>query len=163
MSLEPLGFLVVYAAAVTAAWLATYAVHSTLLIGAVWLLDRTARLTRPTRELTWKLALIGGVATSSIVLAAGVRPALGRFETAAVVEARTWAEAPASRARPAGPATLVASSTSRPEPERFGAHVPGVATALRYVPLAVVLIWLLYSTWVLLRVAYSTVRARRSL
>src|SRR5262245_65105354 len=93
MSLESLGFLVVYLAAVTAAWLATYAAHSTWLIGAVWLLNRTARLSRPTRELTWKLALFGGVATSSVVLAAGVRPVLGRFETAAVVEARTWAMA----------------------------------------------------------------------
>ena len=52
MSLESLGFLVVYVAAVTAAWLVTYAAHSTLLIGAVWLLNRAARLDRRMRELT---------------------------------------------------------------------------------------------------------------
>src|SRR5262249_54762238 len=100
MSVESLGFPVVYAAAITAAWLVTYAAHSTLLIGAVWLLNRAPRLGRSARELTWKLALFGGVATASVVLVAGVRPALGRFETAAAIEARIWAGAPASRVLP---------------------------------------------------------------
>jgi len=162
MSLETTGFLLVYVAAVTAAWLLTYAAHSTLLIGAVWLLNRTARLARPLRELTWKLALLGGVATATVVLAAGVRPLLGRYETAAVVEARTWAGTPASRALPSSAAPAI-EHAARPGLERFAARLPRAVMLLRYAPLAIVLMWLLYAAAVLIRVAYETARARRSL
>jgi len=163
MSLELLEFRIVYVAAVTAAWLATYAAHSTLLIGAVWLLNRAARLDRATRELTWKLALLGGVATATIALAAGVHPVLGRFETAAAVEARTWAGSPASPALPSPSPARDAGHAPRPGTERFASRIPQAVTALRYVPLALVLLWLLHAAAVLLRVVYETTRVRRSL
>ncbi len=48
------------------AWLLTYAVHSTILLAAAWLV--TAKLARSerAREALWKLALVGGVATASV-------------------------------------------------------------------------------------------------
>lgn len=47
------------------AMLLTYAIHSTLLIGAVWVLVRVMRPRSPElRELLWKTALIGGVVTT---------------------------------------------------------------------------------------------------
>src|SRR5262245_55782854 len=163
MSLESLGFLMVYVAAVTAAWLVTYAAHSTLLIGVVWLLNRAVRLDRPMRDLTWKLALLGGIATTSLVLAAGVRPVLGRFETAPAVEARILTRAPAPRSLRSPSVVPSPDHAARPRVERFAARIPRAVTALRYVPLALVLLWLLYAATVVRRVVIETVRARRSL
>ncbi|MBI3792120.1 MAG: HEAT repeat domain-containing protein [Gemmatimonadetes bacterium] len=56
------------------AWLATYAIHSTLLIGATMLATRHGALTAPARDFAWKLAMIGAILTSTIQLAVGVRP-----------------------------------------------------------------------------------------
>lgn len=51
-------------------WAGTYLVHSTLLIAMVWVILRLcSRAGQPLRELMWKTALVGGVATS---LAQGV-------------------------------------------------------------------------------------------
>ena len=50
-------------------WAATYLLHSTLLLGAVWL---WFRLREPTshalREVVWKLAAVGGIVTASLQL-----------------------------------------------------------------------------------------------
>ncbi len=69
----------------TMSWLLTFAIHSTILILAVWLVCRgippLARLIGPRGEnLAWKLALVGGLATASLQLGLGVRPALGVLE-----------------------------------------------------------------------------------
>ncbi len=49
------------------AWLATYAIHSTLLAAAAWLAAYVAGPRRSDiRELAWKLALVGGIFTSSV-------------------------------------------------------------------------------------------------
>ena len=66
-------------------WLVTYAIHSTILILAVWLLCRgiraTARHIGPQAEnRAWKLALVGGFVTATVQLALGVQPALGAVE-----------------------------------------------------------------------------------
>jgi beta-lactamase regulating signal transducer with metallopeptidase domain len=68
-------------ALVIVAWLATYALHSTVLHGAAWLacalLARVERLQRSLghlRERIWKLALLGGIATATIQVASGIGP-----------------------------------------------------------------------------------------
>ena len=59
----------------TVSWLLTYGLHSTVLLGGVWVIGRLAdRLgfSRPDpiwREFLWKAALVGGVATSALSLA----------------------------------------------------------------------------------------------
>lgn len=73
------------AALSVAAWLFTYALHSTVILAAAWLAAiGLARLacTRPRlrdalpalRERLWKLALLGGLATASVQTAAGLDP-----------------------------------------------------------------------------------------
>lgn len=48
------------------AWLLTYAVHSTLLLCAAWLVAARIARTESARESLWKLALLGGLATASV-------------------------------------------------------------------------------------------------
>jgi len=132
ISLESLSFFVIYTCAAVAAWLATYIVHSSLIIGGVWLMNRWRRPAREMQEAAWKLALVAGLATTTIAVATGLRPLGGRYDTAALVEA-SW------RA------------------------TPQVSSALRVLPIAVVSLWILYASFVLLRVASATTQARRSL
>ena len=61
------------------AWLATYIVHSTLLIGTVWGFTRACQLDSLTRSLLWKLALVGGLFTATLQTGLGVRPLLGQL------------------------------------------------------------------------------------
>jgi beta-lactamase regulating signal transducer with metallopeptidase domain len=51
--------------AITLAWIATYLIHSTVLLGGTWLIARFGRVGEPAQELLWKLALIGGVITAT--------------------------------------------------------------------------------------------------
>jgi beta-lactamase regulating signal transducer with metallopeptidase domain len=62
--------MVSVAAALTG-WLATYLVHSTVLIVGAWLLIRGPRLLPETRDVLWKTALVGGVVTSVAAVLAG--------------------------------------------------------------------------------------------
>src|SRR6185503_1771524 len=64
------------------AWLGTYALHSTLLLGLAWAL--TARVVRShaAREAIWKTALVGGILTASVQLTVGFEPLLGRLNVA---------------------------------------------------------------------------------
>jgi len=63
------------AAARAAAWLLTYLAHSTLLLAAAWLLGRVLR-SPAVRDVLWKAATLGAVATASAatVLAARAAP-----------------------------------------------------------------------------------------
>ncbi|MBA3547724.1 MAG: hypothetical protein H0T76_14660, partial [Nannocystis sp.] len=58
-------------------WLATYLVHSTLLIGCVWAFTGACSFDSLTRSLLWKLALVGGLFTATLQTGLGVQPALG--------------------------------------------------------------------------------------
>ncbi len=73
------------------AWLATYIVHSTLLIGAVWVFTRWCTLDSLTRSLLWKLALVGGLFTATLQAGLGVRPWLGQVAVASEEEAASAA------------------------------------------------------------------------
>ena len=69
------------AATLGAAWLLTYAVHSTALIGTVWLADRAGLLrSLRLRDLAWRTALVGGLLTATLQLSAGLTPFGGSAE-----------------------------------------------------------------------------------
>src|SRR5262245_31158735 len=74
-------------------WLATYWIHSTLALGAAWLLERC--LPRRVRlvEAAWKLALVAGLVTATLQPSLGIQPLGGRrrlpWNTPAAVVART--------------------------------------------------------------------------
>lgn len=90
------------------AWLGTYALHSTLLLGAAWLVTRWrwARSERA-RERIWKTALVGGVLTATLQSSAPWETAgTWRFEIPATVAGL------GERSRVAGP-ELAAAQTPR--------------------------------------------------
>lgn len=87
------------------AWLLTYAVHSTLLIGAVWLLVRRGVITsHHLQDTFWKAALVGGLLTATAQTALGIRP-LG------TIAIRPVAMAP-------GSANAAGAATPTPMPKR---------------------------------------------
>jgi HEAT repeat protein len=61
--------------AIGGAWLLTYALHSTVLIGAIWGLQRSGAIrSLRLRDLAWRGALVGGLLTASVQMAAGLAP-----------------------------------------------------------------------------------------
>lgn len=62
-------------AAIGAAWLLTYALHSSVLIGGTWALQRfgVVRSLR-LRDLAWRGALVGGLLTASVQMGMGLAP-----------------------------------------------------------------------------------------
>jgi len=59
----------------TLAWLLTYAVHSTVLLGMAWLVLRVLRSDHAVADTLWKVALVGGLVTASLQTALDLRPA----------------------------------------------------------------------------------------
>ncbi|HUG00925.1 MAG TPA: M56 family metallopeptidase [Longimicrobiales bacterium] len=53
------------------AWLLTYLIHSSVILGLVWAMSRALRLSPAWEVVLWRTALVGGVVTSSVRLAAG--------------------------------------------------------------------------------------------
>ena len=81
MSTAILATLVSLLATLGVAWLLTYAVHSTVLIGSVWLAERAGLLrSLRLRDLAWRTALVGGLVTATLQLAAGLTPVGGATE-----------------------------------------------------------------------------------
>lgn len=63
-----------------AAWLLTYGLHSTLLLGLAWLLSkRLSSRWAKLEEAMWRFALVGALVTATAQLAAGWEPVAGRF------------------------------------------------------------------------------------
>lgn len=65
------------------AWLATYALHSTALILAAWLITHPRapwRVATATRDIVWKGAIIGGIITASLQLAVDAAPLGGTWQ-----------------------------------------------------------------------------------
>lgn len=68
-------------------WLATYLLHSTVLLGTTWLILRCwPRLSDHSRETLWRVALFGGVLTTTLQLNLGLGPDVGRLELLAASE-----------------------------------------------------------------------------
>ena len=57
------------------AWLLTYAVHSTVLLGMAWIVLKLRRADPATAEVLWKVAMIGALVTASAQTAFEIRPA----------------------------------------------------------------------------------------
>lgn len=57
------------------AWLLTYAIHSTVLLGMAWLVLRLRRAGPDVADLLWKVAMVGGILTATAQSALNVQPA----------------------------------------------------------------------------------------
>lgn len=81
----------------SAAWLLTYALHSTLFLGLAWLVSRRLAKRMPrVEEAVWRFALVAALATASLQLAAGFRPLAGSWGlTVPAVSEASEAAAPA--------------------------------------------------------------------
>jgi HEAT repeat protein/beta-lactamase regulating signal transducer with metallopeptidase domain len=75
-----------------AAWLLTYALHSTIFLGGSWLIVRYARPDHVARDIIWKIALVGGLITASAQSAFDLTPAGSVELLAPVAEAELKAE-----------------------------------------------------------------------
>ncbi len=65
------------------AWMLTYLLHSTLLLGLAWLVSKPlSRWSVAAEEVVWKLALVGALFTASLQLAAGWQPLAGQWRLA---------------------------------------------------------------------------------
>jgi beta-lactamase regulating signal transducer with metallopeptidase domain len=100
------------------AWLLTYLLHGTFLLGLAWLVSKPlARWSVPAEETVWKLALVGALFTAALQLAAGWEPVSGRWgladltppahQMAAAAPDVPAAKAPAPIARLSRPSALV--------------------------------------------------------
>jgi len=129
-------------ASIPLAWLGTYLIHSTLLLGAVWVVTRwlgrrDAPLALASEERLWKTALVGGLLTAtlqiSLAYAPGVDlPAFAPWATeGAPASTATMAEPSLMPyASPAGdlavePTGLATSPTPHPGLRSLAALVPG--------------------------------------
>jgi len=155
MSGESALYLAARVGAVALAWAATYAVHSTVMLGGVWLLSRRLRPVQA-REAIWRAALLGSLATATLATTGTIPGFYPPASTGRVVELRQWEGAPLSV--PGAP-----SAAEESETERYAARLPTPATMLRLLPLALVLAWVGFASFVLARVAGATSRARASL
>ncbi|HZJ54842.1 MAG TPA: hypothetical protein VFD38_11945, partial [Myxococcaceae bacterium] len=122
MSAGIVGTLLSLLATLGAAWLLTYAVHSTVLIGGAWLAERVGLLrSLRLRDLVWRTALVGGLLTATLQLAAGLTPFGGAAELRAP-------------ALPELTATAVASSAEAPRVAIVRKHHSAPPPALRLHP-----------------------------
>lgn len=65
-----------------AGWLLTYLVHSTVIVGAVWLIASRRRVSDTVREILWKSALVGGIVTATAQTAVAREPLGGQLRLA---------------------------------------------------------------------------------
>lgn len=130
------------------AWLLTYLLHSTLLLGGAWLLERLGAVRSPAaRDSLWKVALLGGLVTATAQLALRVEPRTARvslsasagspfIDVAGEVPRRAPPAARATRVEPPSwdGASLTATPPVSAEPRRFrlaqGIHVSWPAMLL---------------------------------
>ncbi len=114
-------------------WLLTYVLHSTLLLGAVWLVAR--RLPVAVQDTLWRTALVGGVLTATLQVAIGLEAFGGRMalpdpEVVVVPPVETTVEVavdePAPAAMPVQPPAPVAPQVTR----TWSAYVPGIVGML---------------------------------
>lgn len=95
-------------------WACSYLLHSSLLLGGLWLAERAgalARLTTATQETLWRLALLGGLVSATLALLSppAVAPVAQATSQAAPAAPRPAAERPVALAptEPAAPAARV--------------------------------------------------------
>lgn len=84
------------------AWLATYAIHSTILLVAAFIVSRFIA-NENAREVLWKAALLGGLVTSLLPAITGITPLVGRWNVGRTDETTQTPVATAVAAPSAGP------------------------------------------------------------
>lgn len=89
-------------------WLLTYLVHSTLLLGGIWLLSRRNSITPSVRDSLWKIGIVGALITSTLQVGLGLEPLGGAL---------------ALENRSASPATPVTVAAPAPNPDAWNGQL----------------------------------------
>jgi beta-lactamase regulating signal transducer with metallopeptidase domain len=166
------------AAGQVAAWLATYALHSTILLGLAWLASRRlAGRSIQLEEAVWRAALLGALLTATLQTAGGWTPLAGSFRLptgSAAAALSPAAPAPVAFSAPAPDSASAASaplarSSAAPDVARFTVTAParpaarqGSGVPLRWPALAAGT-WAALALLLVLRLAMSYAGLRRRL
>ncbi len=146
-------------------WLCSYLLHSSLLIGGLWVAERAgllAKLTTTTQEGLWRLALLGGLVSASLPLLPSLVPsspaqaapaATSVYQPAPAVAELRSAPDPANVASPA--ATPMAQLGTLPLATRLAPRAHDTAVGF-------VLIWLAGAALLLAAVALQWIWLRRA-
>ncbi len=152
-------------------WALTYALHSTILIGSIWLVCRAIpKLSLAMQESLWKLALVGAIATASVQQGAGLAPPWGHLGLPAALQvdapapiaaaAQPIVAQPTSVHHRAGELTIVATRQGAPVAAAVAAAPVPERSAWPYVLLSLVAAGALFG---LVRVIVAAVRLRKQL
>ncbi len=115
------------------AWLLTYLIHSTALLGIAWLVTRGRRLEPAAADLLWKVALLAPLITGTIQ---------SRFELATPAAVRLpVATAPAPTAAEPRIAPRNESSTGMPSTSSISSTTSTSSSSAPSLPLVLVLFW----------------------
>ncbi len=110
------------------AWMLTYLLHSTLLLGLAWAVSKPlSRWSVAAEETVWKLALVGALCTASLQLAAGWQPLAGRWNLAAPAPAASSLEAVQGPVMPATASVETVRVPARMIPVTAPAALPPAA------------------------------------
>ncbi len=150
------------------AWMLTYLLHSTLLLGLAWLVSKPlSRWSVAAEESVWKLALVGALFTASLQLAAaGWEPLAGRWGLASgPAEPAVSASVVAGERTPA-PLPVSAFRTEIPRVKVADAPAPAPAFRMPSIPSMPSLalgVWALGAALLLAGYGASFLRLRRRL
>ena len=115
------------------AWLLTYFIHSTVLLGVAWLVTRRHRLEPAASDLLWKVALLAGLVTGTIPSRLELRTPAAVTLPAAAAPAPSEAGLVPDNATPTQSNAPTSSALVRPRPTS-ASHGPSL-------PLVLVLLW----------------------
>src|SRR5213083_1467634 len=116
------------------AWLLTYLIHSTVLLGVAWLVTQRRRLEPATSDLLWKVALLASLVTGTIQSRLELAtPAAVRLPVATVPQTAPLNQPPAPVSDPANP--------SGQSPATVRDATGGSVSRAPSLPLVVVLLW----------------------
>lgn len=115
------------------AWLLTYLIHSTVLLGAAWLATRRGRLQPAASDLLWKVALIAPLITGTIQSGLDLKTPTAMRLPAAVETRQSAAGLPSTPALAESPSTSRESASSSAG-TAAGSRLPSATTL-------VVLLW----------------------
>jgi beta-lactamase regulating signal transducer with metallopeptidase domain len=151
------------------AWMLTYLLHSTLLLGLTVLASKPlSRWSVAAEETVWKVALVGALFTASLQLAAGWQPLAGRWNLAAptVPESAVAAyEAPTPAARVLAVPALPASEVLTAPAHRISVAKPVLPAAPASLSMSRIVLglWALVASVLLAASARSVFRLGRRL
>src|SRR5437016_1184351 len=116
------------------AWLLTYLIHSTVLLGVAWLVTQRRRLEPATSDLLWKVALLASLVTGTIQSRLELAtPAAVRLPVATLPQTAPLNQPPAPVSDPANP--------SGQSPATVRDATGGSVSRAPSLPLVVVLLW----------------------